>query len=155
MDLAGLLLAALELAMRETALFAAVGFLILGLSDLILDLIWVGCALSRGSRRETKLHANQLPPPERPGRLAVFTPAWDEAAVVGKMLGHALATFDHDDYRIYVGCYPNDPSTIDEVSQVKDPRVRLVVGPVPGPTTKADCLNRLWEAMLADEAGIM
>ena len=33
-----------------------------------------------------------------------------------------------------------------------NPRLRLVVGPAPGPTSKADCLNRLWEAMLAEEA---
>ncbi len=32
-----------------------------------------------------------------------------------------------------------------------EPRVRIVTGDVPGPTTKADCLNRLWRALLADE----
>ena len=36
-----------------------------------------------------------------------------------------------------------------------DPRVRLVGGTKPGPTTKAECLNRIWLAMLADERGIM
>ena len=30
--------------------------------------------------------------------------------------------------------------------------MKIVVGPEPGPTTKADCLNRLWRALLADEA---
>jgi adsorption protein B len=53
--------------------------------------------------------------------------------------------------RIYVGCYPNDPATIAAVRSVSDPRLRPVLGPAPGPTTKADCLNRIWEAMRADE----
>ncbi len=63
-----------------------------------------------------------------------------------------MATFRHGDYRLYVGCYPNDPETIAAVREVEDPRIRLVIGPAIGPTTKADCLNRLWAAMLADEA---
>ncbi|MGJ3628817.1 glycosyltransferase [Sphingomonas sp. MMS24-JH45] len=45
--------------------------------------------------------------------------------------GHALLRYRHDDYRLYVGCYPNDRATIDAVAAVvaDDPRVRLVVGP--------------------------
>jgi adsorption protein B len=38
------------------------------------------------------------------------------------------------------------------VGAIDDPRVRLVVGMRAGPTTKADCLNQLWLALLADEA---
>ena len=37
-------------------------------------------------------------------------------------------------------------------ARLRGPRVRLVVGPAPGPTSKADCLNRLWERMVEDEA---
>jgi adsorption protein B len=68
------------------------------------------------------------------------------------MLRGALAAWGAHDYRIYVGCYPNDPATIAEVRGIGDPRVRLVVGEAAGPTTKADCLNRLWLALLTDEA---
>ncbi|MDQ3140097.1 MAG: glycosyl transferase family protein [Pseudomonadota bacterium] len=151
MDFAQPLLAALDLIMREAALFAAVGFLLLGLSDLAVDTIWIGRALWRRARGATDLCLADLPAPTRPGRIAIFTPAWDEADVIGDMLRNTLRSFDHGDYRIYVGCYPNDPATIAEVRRVADPRVRLVVGTRLGPTTKADCLNRLWEAMLADE----
>jgi adsorption protein B len=153
MDPGEALLAAAEFVMRETALFAAAGFLLLGISDLAVDLVWIACSLWRlVSGRGKTLCADQLPPPERPGRLAVFVPAWDEAAVIRNMLGHTLGTFEHGDYCIYVGCYPNDRPSIEEVRRVRDSRVRLVIGAAPGPTTKADCLNRLWEAMLADEA---
>lgn len=145
--------AAADFLLRETALFAAVGFLVLGTSDLMLDLVWLlrsGAAKLRPGSDEA-VTASSLAAPEAPGPLAVFVPAWDESAVIASMLRHALAAFDHGDYRIYVGCYPNDPATIAAVRSVADPRLRLVVGPAPGPTTKADCLNRIWEAMQADE----
>ncbi|RYY22005.1 MAG: hypothetical protein EOP62_23800, partial [Sphingomonadales bacterium] len=89
-----------------------------------------------------------------PGRIAVFIPAWDESAVIGRMLRAALTRFDHQDYILYVGTYPNDPATISAVAEVAatDARVRLVVGSQPGPSTKAGCLNTLWRAMLRDEA---
>jgi adsorption protein B len=137
-----------EFIMRELALFAAAGFLLLGIGDLIVDFIWIALA-GRGGARGS---ASALPPPARPGRLAVFVPAWDEAAVIGAMLGHAKAAFADADYRLYVGCYPNDPATIAAVRAAAGPLLRLVIGPAPGPTSKADCLNRLWERMIEDEA---
>ncbi|HTU09432.1 MAG TPA: glycosyl transferase family protein [Allosphingosinicella sp.] len=140
-----ILLAACGFAMREAALFAAFGFLLLGLSDLAVDLIWL-------SLRVRNRKPAPMPIAARPGRLAVFVPAWDEAAVIGAMLAHSQAAFGAADYRLYVGCYPNDPATIAAVRAAAGPRVRLVIGPAPGPTSKADCLNRLWEAMIEDEA---
>jgi adsorption protein B len=145
----------IDFATREATLFAACGFLFLGISDVAVDLIWVARTIWRRCtiyRRFERAFADTLPPPERPGSLAIFVPAWDEAGVISEMLGNTLRTLDHPDYRIYVGCYRNDPATIAAVRTVGDPRIRLVIGPVPGPTTKADCLNRLWEALAADEA---
>jgi bacteriophage N4 adsorption protein B len=135
---------AAALALREIALFAATGLLLLGTSDLIVDLIWIGIRLCR--------RPQALPVAARPGRLAVFVPAWDEAAVIGAMLKHAQGAFGAADYLLYVGCYPNDPDTIAAVAAAAGPRVRLVIGPAPGPSSKADCLNRIWERMCADEA---
>jgi len=91
---------------------------------------------------------------ERPGHIAVFVAAWDESAVIGAMLRAALARFDHPDYAIHVGAYPNDRPTIDAIAEVAaaDSRVRLVIGADDGPTTKAGCLNAIWRAMLRDEA---
>ena len=150
MDSAAWLAAACEIAMRETALFAATGFLLLGAGDLAVDFIWIGRSLFP-SRKFGALVAN-LPPPEVPGRLAVFVPAWDEGDVVGDMLDHARVAFGEGEYIIYVGCYPNDPATTAAVLAAADGRIRLVVGAAPGPTTKADCLNRIWERMVEDEA---
>jgi adsorption protein B len=149
MGVAGPLFGGVDFIMREAALFAATGFLLLGLSDLAVDLIWLALRLrgEGGARR-----IDGLAPPERPGRLAVLVPAWDEAAVIGDMLRAALAAWGDGDWRLYVGTYGNDPATVAAASAVADARVRVVVGREPGPTTKADCLNRLWRALLDDEA---
>jgi len=145
MDDTQALLAVLDLAWREIALFAAAGFLLLGTSELAIDLIWLL------HRRGPGLTLADLPPPARPGRIAVFVPAWDEAGVIADMLRHTLERWSSGDFVLYVGCYPNDPATIAAAKSVDDPRIRLVIGPATGPTTKADCLNHLWAAMTADE----
>lgn len=135
---------------RETTLFAAVGFLIGGIDDLLVDLIYMWRRITGGP---VDILLEDLPLPERGGRLAIFVPAWDESAVIGAMLRTALARFAHSDYRIFVGCYPNDAATINAVAGVveQDSRVRLVVGTKNGPTTKADCLNNLWRALERDD----
>jgi adsorption protein B len=142
-----------ELIMREAALFAAVGFLLFGLDDVLVDLIWIGRTLKRRllGRGWNLACAESLRPPVAPGRIAIFVPAWDEADVIPAMLAHARDTFGDANWRLYVGCYPNDPATIAAVRPFSGGRIRLVVNPVPGPTSKADCLNRLYEAMCADE----
>ncbi len=152
MDLAGELIGLGALAVREVTLFAAVGFITLGIGDLAVDLIWLGMSVKRIVRRAPAASVDSLAAPQRPGRLVLFVPAWQEAEVIGPMLRHALGRIDHGDYLIYVGCYPNDPATIAAVDAVADPRVRSVIGARDGPSTKADNLNRLWERLLADEA---
>lgn len=134
---------------REAMLFAAIGFLIGGIDDLLVDLAYGIARIRARLRRDAprSLTASSMP-------MALFIPAWDEAAVIGAMLRATLARYGAGEYRIYVGTYPNDPATIAAVAEVaaSDPRVRLVIGAVPGPTTKADCLNALWRALLRDEA---
>jgi adsorption protein B len=147
-NMGGLLFGWCAIVMRETALFAACGFLLLGLSDFLVDLIWIRLRWARPHERRALAALSAA----RPGRLAIFVPAWDEAPVIGAMLSHALAAFGRADYRLYVGCYPNDPATVGAVRALTGERLRLVLGPVPGPTSKADCLNRLWERMIEDEA---
>jgi adsorption protein B len=130
---------------RELMLFASVGILLIGLDDLLLDALWLA---TRGHRRSQVAGA---PPIE--GRIAVFVPAWDEAAALPAMLRRTLAAWNGEDFRLYVGCYPNDAATIFAVSPLvaRDPRLRLVIGECEGPTTKGDNLNRLWAALCADE----
>ena len=129
---------------RELMLFASVGILLIGIDDLLFDMLWL-------TRRRA------LPPEEAAapldGRIAVFIPAWDEAAVLPAMLRRTLAAWAGEDIRLYVGCYPNDPATIAAAASLimGDARLRLVIGSRDGPTTKGDNLNRLWAALCADE----
>jgi bacteriophage N4 adsorption protein B len=149
MDWSGLL-AAIALAMHEATLFAAFGFLILGLGDLVVDAAWMAWVVARwrAYRRYPRACARSLPAPTRAKRIAIFVPAWGEVGIVGRMLRHMLSAFDYPSFRIFVGCYPNDPATIAEVQGIGDPRIVCIIGPAPGPSTKADCLNRIWEGML-------
>ena len=136
---------------REMLLFAGVGLFLGGIDDLLVDLIYFGNRIRHGGR--PRLTLATLPLPRTAGRIAVFVAAWDEVAVIGGMLTTALDRYDHDNYRIYVGAYPNDRGTIDAIAAVaeRDSRVRLVIGLRDGPTTKADCLNTLWHALCRDD----
>ncbi len=136
---------------REAMLFAGIGLLIGGLDDFAIDLIYLVRRVWTRHRPRTWL--TTLSRPTQPGRIVIFVPAWDEVAVIGHMLTNALARFDHPDYRIYVGVYPNDQPTIDAATAVAngDHRIRVVIGDKLGPTTKADCLNTLWRELLSDE----
>ena len=138
----------------ELALFAAAGALLFAIDDLAVDLIYFGRAAWRSLTvysRYPRAFADALAPPEKPGRIAVLIPAWDESTVIGAMLRATLARFDHDDYRLYVGHYRNDPATAAAIGEVADPRIRPVAVDADGPTTKADCLNSLYRALVTDE----
>jgi adsorption protein B len=67
------------------------------------------------------------------------------------MLKSALARIEYGNFRIFVGCYRNDPATAAAVASVDDPRVETVIVEVDGPTTKADCLNHIYDALLGHE----
>lgn len=121
-------------AAHELALFAAVGFLVFGADDLLVDAIWIARTAWRRLTvysRHPRADARSLAPAREPGRMAVFIPAWDESAVIAAMLAHSLERFGPGDYRIFVGCYPNDPATGAEVMKIAglDPRVTCVVTP--------------------------
>ena len=139
----------------ELALFAAAGFLLFAIDDLLVDLLYFARVLWRSATvytRYPRAFGNGLPPPARPGPMAVLIPAWDEANVIAPMLRATLERFEHGDYRLYVGHYRNDLATRAAIASVDDLRVRRVEVDADGPTSKADCLNHLWDALVADEA---
>jgi adsorption protein B len=67
------------------------------------------------------------------------------------MLKATLHRLDYDDYRIFVGHYRNDPATAAAIASIDDPRIEPVEVPADGPTTKADCLNHLYDALVGYE----
>jgi adsorption protein B len=127
----------------------AIAILISGLDDLVVDLVWLWAWLHRRSAKPDASEPKNAP--EK--RIAIFVPLWREHAVIERMLDHNLAAIHYQNYDFYVGGYRNDEPTLNAVRQVeaRSPRVHLAVCPHDGPTSKADCLNWIYQRMLLDE----
>jgi adsorption protein B len=138
----------------ELALFAGAGFLLFGINDLVVDLIYFGRLLWRSLTiysRFPRAFASELPLSDTPGFIAIFVPAWDESAVIASMLRATIARIDYPNYAMFVGHYRNDPATAAAIASVADARIIPVEAPADGPTTKADCLNHLYDALIEHE----
>ncbi|MDG2004673.1 MAG: glycosyl transferase family protein [Novosphingobium sp.] len=144
-------LAGLHVIEHELLLFATFWFIISALDEVAFDLSWVWLRLT-GRLRERKLTQAEERTPLR-GRTAVLVPAWHEAKVIGHTISHMLRAWPQDELTLYVGCYRNDPETITAAmtAAASEKRLRVVIHDEDGPTTKADCLNRLYAALCTDE----
>lgn len=148
--------AAIDIFQKELLLIASIFFVIGAIDDLIFDCLWIGYVLKRKffvySKYE-RVSVEMLPQTNSDDMMAVFVPAWREAPVIGAMLKRCLAQWELQNFRIYVGCYPNDDQTVAAVTAAVQgsKNVRLIICDRKGPTTKADCLNRLWAALCRDE----
>ena len=144
-DRFGAVLRALSTFEHELLLFAAFWFALGAIDELAVDGLWLRLVLTGRGRARWLATAPQNNAPARlRGIAAVLVPAWHEAEVVGTMLTHTLKAWPQQDLRIYAGCYRNDTATLAAMIAVaRDPRLRIVVHAADGPTTKADCLNRL------------
>ena len=136
---------------RELMLFAGAGLMVGGIDDLAIDILFLLRWCWR--RGEPPRRLADLPHPVVARRMAIVVPAWRESRVIGAMLSAALARYRYDDYLIFAAAYPNDRETIDAIARVaeRDARVRLVLNPQAGPTTKADNLNAAWSAIEREE----
>ena len=142
----------LALIEHELLLFAGVFFLIGAADELAVDLIFFFKRL-RGKVATLTLPTRDLAHRQLSGLAVVMIPAWREHKVIGHTIAHALSAWPHKDMRLYIGCYANDPETLEAAMRGAsgDPRLRIVVHANEGPTSKADCLNRLYTAMAQDE----
>ncbi|MEM7703625.1 MAG: glycosyl transferase family protein [Pseudomonadota bacterium] len=147
----------LVLFQHELLLFAGVFFLIGALDDVLVDAVWLWLKAT-GKAQTATIDRAALRHQDLDGPVAVFVPAWNEASVIGDTIRHALCVWPHTELRLYVGCYANDPNTImaamsaaSELAKMGDDRLRIVIHERQGPSTKADCLNRLHQALREDE----
>ena len=147
----------LLVAEHELLLFATFWFVISAIDEAAVDISWLWLRLG-GRAGAGRVPAGLAQSPLL-GRAAILVPAWHEDEVIGDMVAHTLKAWVQRDFIVYIGCYRNDPATVAAACTGAggDPRVRIVVNPVDGPTTKADCLNRLYAALRSDEArsGVM
>lgn len=129
-------------------------YLISGLDDLAVDLMWAGYkAFDYLSGRNVRSPTRDelLAVPERP--LAIMFPAWHEADVIGAAVANILATIEYRNFQVFIGTYPNDLDTQREADRLANRfhNVHKVVTSAPGPTCKADCLNHILAAIRAFE----
>ena len=134
------------------AVLVPVGIVILlsGLDDLVLVVVCLVDTFRRGRYRDAIIGSGSFRPEKR---LAIFVPCWHESAVIGKMIEHNIAAIHYQAYDFFIGAYPNDDPTLDIVREL-EPRfanVHLAVCPHDGPTSKADCLNWIYQRMLVFE----
>lgn len=141
----------LLLVREELLLFSAVWIIVGAIDEVVMDIVWIWLRLA-GRAKTGRLPEGAAEAPLA-GNAAILIPAWREAAVIGVTVSHMLRAWRQSDYTIYVGCYRNDPETFAVASAAGggDPRLRVVTVDVDGPTTKADCLNRLHAALCEDE----
>lgn len=142
---------ALDCVIRELLLFSLFWFLVGAVDEFVIDAAWLWQRWRH--RHTTPVMAG--PVPERlSGPVAVLVPAWSEAEVIGTTIQCMLRAWRQGELRLYIGCYRNDSPTICAAIRAAagDTRVRIVVLAAAGPTTKADCLNRLAQALADDEA---
>lgn len=120
--------------------------LLSSLDDLALALAFLYRCLRRPTAR--------IPNGDLPRRrIAVFVPLWQEHGVIEKMMSHNLAANRYQPCDFFLGVYPNDSETYAAVRAVERrfPNVHLALCPHDGPTSKADCLNWIYQRMLLHE----
>jgi bacteriophage N4 adsorption protein B len=133
----------------------ATAILVSGLDDLVVDLFWIAAWVKAKLRPEARL----FPPGERQlasaprQRIAMLIPLWHEAEVIEKMLEHNLASIRYDDYQVFAGCYPNDAATEQALRAAsrRFPHLHIAVCPHDGPTSKADCMNWIFQHLRLEE----
>lgn len=104
---------------RELLLFAGIFFIIGALDELLVDGIWGWMKLT-GRIPRLQLNRGDIRARHLTGAAAVFIPAWHEDKVIQHTIAHALASWPHQDFVIYVGVYRNDMATL-EAAMRADP----------------------------------
>lgn len=136
------------------AFLAATVYLASGLQDLFYDVMsyWWRLYKRVAFRNRQRLSLKMLRSREQQ-YIAVIIPAWNEGEVVGEMVKNIIERVEYKNYQIFVGTYPNDQRTQDAVDRLarKHPEIIKVVTARPGPTSKADCLNNVYQALEAYE----
>ena len=149
MDLSSII-EAIRLVQHELLLVCVVFFALGALDDLGFDVAYCVMRFTGRVKGATPLSAHASPS----GPLAIFVPAWQESEVIRTTIARMQTLWHGQEYTLFVGCYRNDPETISAAEQaIEHPeRVKIIINPVNGPTTKGDCLNCLWRAMYEAEA---
>ena len=122
-----------------------------GLDDLVPDVVcfyhWL--IRKRAARPPTEEELRRKPE----CKIAIFVPLWREHCVIRKMVEHNIAAINYRSHHLFIGAYPNDSATVAAVEdlQRRYANVHLAMVPHDGPTSKADCLNAIYDQVLRFE----
>ncbi len=128
----------------------AVALLFSGIDDLVPVLICGGYSfLRRTPQSDSTLEEGS----KQERKIAIFVPCWKESDVIGNMVRHNLAAIRYRDFDFFLGVYPNDEATFKVARELAQTfrNVHVAACPHPGPTSKADCLNWIYQRMLLVE----
>ena len=91
--------------------------------------------------------------PQCERKIAIYVPCWHESDVIENMVRHNLAAIRYRNYDLFLGVYPNDEATVHVAEMLARSfrNVHVAVCPHAGPTSKADCLNWVYQRMLQFE----
>lgn len=126
-------------------------YIVATVDDLLLDLIYLF--------RRKKIYGKGLKTQEilygHPQKIAVMVGAWQEAGVVTPMISSTLEMMRYPVSQVdfFIGVYPNDLGTLSEVQELakRVSNVHCVINEKPGPTSKSQNLNSVYQAIEAHE----
>ena len=126
-----------------------------GFDDLIVDVASLYTLLRRKlSRNPVHRDPSEVELDSVPPRLmAIFVALWKEHRVIQKMIENNVTKLNYPRFEFFVGAYPNDAPTIAAIREAmkRFPSVHISICPHDGPTSKADCLNWIYQRMLLHE----
>ena len=125
--------------------------LLSGIDDLIVDVSgFMAGVRNRFRKAPTRRELFQRPQQ----RIAIFIPCWHESGVIADMIAGNRDRVSYGPFDFFIGVYPNDLPTCDVVQALENrfDNVHLAMCPHHGPTSKADCLNWIYQRMLLFEA---
>ena len=122
-----------------------------GVDDLIVDVVGLVTALRGTTEKNRPSRPQLLARVQKP--IAILVPLWQEAGVIARMVQRNSESILYRNYHIFIGGYPNDAPTLEEIRKLEAryPHVHLAVCPHNGPTSKADCLNWIFQNVVAHE----
>lgn len=133
--------------METVLLILCLMFMMGSLDDLFLDIIHGIFRLK--PKRVSQSDWKQWQETEE-GPIAVMIPAWQEYDVLESMVRTNLKRIQYENFHWFIGVYPNDEKTLDialRMERLYPEKITVVINNLPGPTSKAQCLNRILQVM--------
>lgn len=129
-----------------------------GLDDCVIDVAAAFAWMRVGWNRRTESPSERDLAAAQPRHMAIYVATWKEHRVIQNMLDNNVARVRYPRVDFFVGAYPNDAPTLAAIREAmkRHPNVHLSLCPHDGPTSKADCLNWIYQRMILreKEAGI-